>query len=256
MNANTVDYDIIATLTALIPTDRWIAPDFATFGHLLPGIGTTERAVSLRLRAALGLRAGPPRRNPLYMTIIGQPNGRDDIIVRTNCRMYKGDRYLWRRYAPGTDHAEIERDAAAVRQAVRLTPLLDGPRIEPVPLAPLPAPVTPPALPARPASTSIGRMPTPELQRLCADAMDELARRGDLPDPEPAMPATPAPLTDEIAWDFLRGRLSTDIKFELLRRIAADSAAAMQRHREAAQAEMEAARAALEAAQAKLAGLG
>jgi hypothetical protein len=254
MNANTVDYDIIATLTALIPTDRWIAPDFATFGHLLPGIGTTERAVSLRLRAALGLRAGPPRRNPLYMTIIGQPNGRDDIIVRTNCRMYKGDRYLWRRYAPGTDHAEIERDAAAVRQAVRLTPLLDGPRIEPVPLAPLPAPVTPPALPARPASTSIGRMPTPELQRLCADAMDELARRGDLPDPEPAMP-TPLLPSPEAAWDIVHEALA-DLPPGLLRRIAADSAAAMQRHRETAQAEMEAAQAALEAAQAKLAGLG
>lgn len=253
MNANAVDYDIIATLTSLIPTDRWIAPDLATFGSHLPAGGSTERGVSLRLRAALGLPAGPRRRHPLYMTIIGQPTGRDDIIARTNCRMYDGDRYLWRRYAPGTDHAEIERDAAAVRQAVHLTPLLDGLRVAPVPVpvAPSPEPAAPPPNPSRPASTSVSRMPTPELRRLCADGMDELARRGDLPEPEPATPMAP-PLTVEIAVAYLEPRLDTEVAPEVLRRFAA----ALQRHREAAQAEMEAARAAMEAAQAKLAGLG
>lgn len=255
MNANAVDIALIDTLTALIPSDCWIAPDLATFGPHMPPGGSTDRGVSLRLRAILGLPAGPRRRHPEHLTIIGQPSGCDDIIARANCRMYDGDRYLWRRYAPGTDHAAIERDAEAVRQAVHLKPLLDGLRIEPPPTGP----ATPPAPPARPASTSIGRMPDPELLRLYADAGDELGRRGMLP-PLPQTTAPDAPmaplLTDEIAVAHLQPRLSTELAPELLRRLAADSAAAVQRRRETAQAEMEAARAAMEAARAKLAGLG
>jgi hypothetical protein len=231
MNPHAVDIDLIDTLTALIPTDCWIAPDLATFGPHMPPGGSTDRGVSLRLRAILGLPAGPRRRHPEHLTIIGQPTGCDDIIARANCRMYDGDRYLWRRYAPGTDHAAIERDAEAVRQAVHLKPLLDGLRIEPPPTGP----ATPPAPPARPASTSIGRMPDPELLRLYADAGDELGRRGLL-SPLPKPEAAPvSPMSAAAAWDIVREALA-DLPPELLRRMAADTSAERERRREALQA--------------------
>lgn len=248
MHSHEVNDDTIATLTELIPTDCWLMPGLDAFAQHLPP-GGTDRGLSLRLRSALGLPPGGRNRSETPPVIIGSPRGRADIIVRANCRLHGGDRYLWRRYLPGTDHAAIERDAAAIIKQVYRDRLDNGARVEQagtVRKAP-----APPAPPARPASTSISRMPTPELQRLCADGLDELARRGDLPDPEPATPMTPR-LTVEIAVAYLEPRLDTEVAPEVLRRFAA----ALQRHRDAAQAEMEAARAALEAAQAKLAGLG
>lgn len=242
-----------------ISADQWIAPDLATFGDLLPGIGTTEQRVPWRLRAFLNLpicdRAGKDRPGTV---IIARLKDLGCVIARANVRGKQANhRFFWRRFPGSTTDTAILASAQAMmdeaHEQVGGAPYVAHLKAGTAPTSE-PSPVTPPALPLRPSSVSIGRMPTPELQRLCADGMDELARRGELPDPEPAMP-TPLLPSPEAAWDIVHEALA-DLPPGLLRRIAADSAAAMQRHRETAQAEMEAAQAALEAAQAKLAGLG
>lgn len=241
------------TLAMLIPDSEWVLPDIATFGDALPGRGDTDRGVPQRLRAHLGLTRTPGQTPYPHGTVI--VDRRDDVgytIARLKVYLPNGDRYLWRRFPLDVAEADI---TAACREVhagtIRIVAADEAP-------APVPAPVevSTPALPARPASTSVSRMPTPELRRLRADADDELARRGDLPEPEMAAVETPAPLTDEIAWSHLQARLSAGISPEMLRRIAADSAAAVQRQREAAQAAIEAAQAAMAAAQAELARLG
>lgn len=257
---NTVpDMDLTTrqTLAHLIPTDEWCLPDLARFGVALPGRGSTDRGVPYRLRAALRLQGvdigGVDRVGTVRMDRC------DDIgctIVRVNARGDCGDRFHWRRFGRLDTEAHIlamaDQLLAQTYQKQPRKATIKSAAVD----APAATPVTPPALPLRPASTSISRMPTLELQRLCADGRDELARRGELPDPEPATLVTPAPLTDEIAWSHLRARLSAGISPEMLRRIAADSAAAVQRQREAAQAAIEAAQAAMAAAQAELARLG
>ena len=241
MNTYEVDDATIATLTSLIPTDCWLLPDLGTFTPHFP-LGGTDRGLSLRLRTAMGLPPGPRHRKSAPPVIIGCPRGRTDIIARASCRVHDGDRYLWRRYLPGTDHAEIERDAVALIKQVHRAKLDQGARVEQVvtankdPLAP--TAMTPPALPLRPASTSIGRMPDPELLRLYADAGDELGRRGILsPVPPPSASTVPGSMTAADAWDFLRARMLI-LDPELLRRIVADTTAERERRREALQAEL------------------
>lgn len=222
-----------------ISTDQWIAPDLATFGDLLPGIGTTEQRVPWRLRAFLNLpicdRAGKDRPGTV---IIARLKDIGCAIARANVRgKHANHRFLWRRFAASTTDTAILASAQAMMDAaheqVGGSPYLAHLKAGTAP-ASKPSPVTPPALPLRPASTSISQMPTPELQRLCADGQDELARRGELPDPKPATP-TLMPASLEAAWDIVSGALA-DVPPELLRRMAADTAAERERRREALQA--------------------
>lgn len=238
------------TLAMLIPDSEWVLPDIATFGDALPGRGDTDRGVPQRMRAHLGLRRSPANNpHPVGTIMLDRRPELGCAIARLKVYRPAGDRYVWRRFPVDVSLAEVTAAAGDVHPG-SVSVIVSGDNPQPC------TPATPPALPLRPASTSISRMPTLELQRLCADGRDELARRGELPDPESATLVTPAPLTDEIAWSHLRARLSAGISPEMLRRIAADSAAAVQRQREAAQAAIEAAQAAMAAAQAELARLG
>jgi len=255
--------DLIAILTGLIPLDSWVMPDLATFGcHLKDGV--TPRGVSSALRSRLRLPAGPSVRCVDQTIIIASPKGRADIIARANCRVYGGDRYFWRRYLPGTDHAVIEADARKIIVAMHRVKIDRGTLTTPpavAPPQPLPLPAPPPPLPRR-ASTSISGMPEPEFLRLLQDVQDDAGRRGVL------QAAAVAPITAEAACDIVRAALpglSVDVVAVLLedilrvslanmpadvaRRTAARSAADVQRRREALQAQSE-------ALQAELAALG
>lgn len=227
-----------------ISTDQWIAPDLATFGDLLPGTGTTEQRVPWRLRAFLDLpicdRAGKDRPGTV---IIARLKDIGCVIARANVRgKHANHRFLWRRFAASTTDTAILASAQAMMDAaheqVGGSPYRAHLKADTEP-ASKPSPVTPPALPLRPSSMSVGRMPDPELTRLYADAGDEMGRRGLLP-PLPTAPATepPAPMTAADAWDVLRSRMPI-LDPELLRRIVADTTAERERRREALQAELD-----------------
>ena len=228
-----------------ISTDQWIAPDLATFGDLLPGIGTTEQRVPWRLRAFLNLpicdRAGKDRPGTV---IIARLKDIGCVIARANVRgKHANHRFLWRRFAASTTDTAILASAQAMmdeaHEQVGGAPYFAHLKVSTAPTSE-PSPVTPPALPLRPSSVSVGRMPDPELTRLYADAGDEMGRRGLLPPlpttPAPA-PAVPSSMTAADAWDFMRSRLSI-LDPELLRRVVADTSAERERRREALQAEL------------------
>jgi len=246
VNTYEADGDIIVTLTRLIPTDYWYIPDLKTFECYMPS-GGTERGLSLRLRNRMGLPPGPARRDAAPDVIIGSPSGLRDIIARANCRVNGGYTYLWRRYAPGTDRLQIERDAAVIIKQVFRMKMSPGTMVAPAHAVEVHSdltPVTPPALPLpRRASTSISGMPEPEFLRLMQDVQDDAGRRGV------TQVAAVAPMTPEAAWDITDATLA-DMSAERLRRLLANGAAERERRREALQMEYAA------ALQAQLAALG
>ncbi len=92
-----------------ISADQWIAPDLATFGDLLPGIGTTEQRVPWRLRAFLNLpicdRAGKDRPGTV---IIARLKDLGCVIARANVRGKQANhRFFWRRFPGSTTDTAI-----------------------------------------------------------------------------------------------------------------------------------------------------
>ena len=231
MNLTRQDLSARMALAMLIPDTEWALPDYAQFGAALPGHGDTDRGVPQRMRAHLRLARTPANNpHPVGTVMLDRRPELGCAIARLKIYRPSGDRYVWRRFPVDVDPAAAIAAAGEVHPGA-VTVITSGATVPAVTSA------TPPALPPRPASTSIGRMPDPELLRLYADAGDELGRRGLL-SPLPAPLVAPvAPPTTQAAWDIVRAALA-DLPPDLLRRMTADTAAERERRREALQAEL------------------
>jgi hypothetical protein len=222
MNLTRQDLSTRLSLAMLIPDTEWVLPDYAQFGAALPGHGDTDRGVPQRMRAHLRLARTPANNpHPVGTVMLDRRSELGCCVARLKIYRPSGDRYVWRRFPVDVDLATVIAAAGEVHPGP-VTVITDGTTAPPRMSA------TPPALPLRPASTSISRMPDQELTRLHADAGDEMGRRGLLPAPMTAMSPTDA-------WGIVREALA-DLPPELLRRMAADTSAERERRREALQA--------------------
>lgn len=231
MNITRQDLSARMALAMLIPDTEWNLPDYAKFGAALPGHGDTDRGVPQRMRAHLGLTRTPANNpHPVGTVMLDRRPVLGCSIARLKLYRPSGDRYVWRRFPLDVNLASVIAAAGEVHTGpVRV--IVHGESEPPT------ASITPPDLPARPASTSISRMLDPELMRLYADAGDELGRRGLLPPLPPPAPAAVPPMTPEAAWDITDATLA-DMPAEVLRRGAARFSAEVQRRREVLQAEL------------------
>jgi|GEM_PF-5947646 len=249
MNLTRQDLSVRMALAMRISDTEWVLPDLAQFAAVLPGRGDKDVGVPQRLRAHLDLNRSPQKPHRVGTMTLDRCPELGCAIARLKLYTPKSDRYAWRRFPLDVERATLIAVAAEVHPGP-VSVIVHGESEPPAAPATPPAPQAPaagfepaprPARAPRSASTSVGRMPDPELLRLYADAGDELGVRGLLP---PVQVPAPPPvkmsaqaLTDEEVVRELSGRLAK-MSEDLVRRTCADTTAERARRLEALQAKI------------------